>query len=139
MLPKPKNTPSALFQALGHLGIAGLISRNFGVPELLPRLRPAKVLRAAVPEAAIDENGDLLRPEDEIRAHGFPDGRFAGARVANRDLPAPSGDALRTKHGAQPQLGVLVATRADAAHDLAALGFGKDVGHGTGLISEPEG
>jgi len=71
MLPKPENTPSALFQALGHLGIAGLIAGDFGIPKLLAGLRPTKMFRAAVPKTAIDEHGEPLSAKNEVRAHGL--------------------------------------------------------------------
>jgi hypothetical protein len=45
--------------------------------------------RAAVPEAAVNEDGEALVPEEEIRTPG------------ERLVAAPAGDAVRTQDGRQ--------------------------------------
>ncbi|MFM2169371.1 MAG: hypothetical protein RIS79_3742 [Verrucomicrobiota bacterium] len=71
MLPKAQHPPAGFAQGLGHLGIAGLIAGDFGIPKLLAGLRPTKMFRAAVPKTAIDENGEPLSAKNEVRAHGL--------------------------------------------------------------------
>ena len=72
---------------------------------------------AAVPEAAVNEDGKALAAKDEIgmAGHGL--------------VPAPAGDAGGAEDGRQLQFGGFVAARADGSHDLAALLLCEHVGH----------
>jgi hypothetical protein len=79
-----------------------------------------------MPEAAIDEDGELFGPKDEVRADFAT---AANRRERNDDLPAPAGDAMCAKKGRETLLGILVSMRADEAHHLAALGFAEDIRH----------
>src|SRR5690349_19682426 len=45
-------------------------------------------------------------------------------------MPPPARDAVRAEHPHQRQFRVLVPASADARHHIAALRFGKDIGHG---------
>ena len=67
------------------------------------------MLRATVPETAVNEDSDALVLKDEVGATG------------QRLVSPPAGDARGTQDGRQFQLSVFVASRADGGHDLRAL------------------
>jgi len=90
------------------------------------------VERAAVPEAAVDENGEFARTEDEVGFYA----EFLQLQTFNfpleRSSPPPAGDAVGAKDRDEPQLGGRVAARADGRHDGGAFSLRKDVGHERG-------
>lgn len=57
MLPESQHTPSDASQPLIRVGIPGPIGFDLISPEVGVSFRPSCMLRAAVPETAIDENG----------------------------------------------------------------------------------
>ena len=93
MLPEAQHPPADLAQGFRHGSIASLIPSDFGIPELLAGLRPAKVLGAAMPEAAIDEDGESFSPKDEVGPHGL--GVFLVPRFKFGVLP-PRNSGLET-------------------------------------------
>jgi hypothetical protein len=70
-----------------------------------------------MPKAAIHKNGDSEFWENEIW--------FAEDAL----VTPPARDAVLAEKYYQSQLGVLVATAADARHHVASLGFGENVRH----------
>ena len=74
--------------------------------------------RAPVPEASVDEEGNSLLGEDEI---GPPD---------ELGSAPPARDSVGPKDAHHSHLRARVAPAPYSAHDLGALGFGEDVGHG---------
>lgn len=66
-------------------------------------------LGAAVPEAAVDEDGDLFFAEDEV---GFAE---------EAGVSAPAGQRVCFEEGDQAEFGVLVAAAADMRHDQTTL------------------
>jgi len=73
---------------------------------------------AAVPEAAVNEYGQALTAEHEIRA------AWQGL------VPTPAGDPGGAENGGQSKLGVFVPFRADCGHYLRTLLLCQDIGHG---------
>lgn len=67
MLPEAHDLPAFPSEHPGHLAIALPVAGDLGVPEfpILPRSR--SVLRAAVPEAAVHEHGDMGGRKHEVR------------------------------------------------------------------------
>ena len=85
MLPDPNYFPALGAEGAGDEFIAGLVAGDFLAPEFRVMLRLRAVDRAAVPEAAVDEDRQMQFEENEIR--------FAREL---RSAP-PAGDAVRTK------------------------------------------
>ena len=73
---------------------------------------------AAVPEAAVDEDGDFLFWEDEVWA------------TKDVCMAAPPFDAVGAEELHEDEFGGFVAAGADGTHDLGAFGFREGVGHG---------
>ncbi len=67
VFPVAEGKPSSLLKCGIRLAIAGLVAEDLLEPVLHVALRCDVVLRAAVPEATVDEDGDLRRSEDDIR------------------------------------------------------------------------
>ena len=68
VLPEPKNRPPQLHQMTIGVPVALDIPAEFGLPPIGIVLRSDPVLRATVPEASIDEDGDPRGAEEQIRA-----------------------------------------------------------------------
>ena len=68
MLPESKNPPTVLFQGCVDRCVASAILLELPIPKVDVRLRTDKVVGAAVPLTAINENGDFRRGKDKVRA-----------------------------------------------------------------------
>ncbi len=77
------------------------------------------MFRTSVPKTAINEDGEPLCTEDEVRP------------AKHRPVTPPTGNAVGSEFRDQPKLGGLVAVRANGRHNGRALPFGKDVSHFT--------
>jgi hypothetical protein len=66
MLPDPHDLPASAFQRLGTAAVAFTVGVKLPPPPLPVPLRQHSVLRAAVPEATIDVDGDLRWAEHDI-------------------------------------------------------------------------
>lgn len=69
VLPDSYDRPASRGEAEVHFSISGLVSFELGLPVVAVRLRSSSVLGTAVPEATVDEDGDLLPGEYDIRLH----------------------------------------------------------------------
>jgi len=118
MCPEPDDAPARYAQSAIRLRVTLAVSEKLWNPVRLIRAGFTTVFRAAVPEAAIDEDGEALAPEGEIWA------AWQGL------VAAPTREAGGAENGSEPLFGVLVASRANGGHDLAALFLGEDVWHG---------
>jgi len=118
VLPQPDDGPACGAEGAFDIVVALSVAAEFGEPVCAVAARLAAVLRATMPEAAVNEDGEALAPKDEIGMawHGL--------------VSAPAGDAGSAEDGNQLQLGGFVAARADRGHDLAALLLCEYVGHG---------
>jgi hypothetical protein len=67
MLPKAKDGPSSRPESDVRVAISTSIRFDFFSPPSRVRLRPRAVLWASMPEAAVDEYGDLCSNEGHIR------------------------------------------------------------------------
>jgi len=116
VLPNPQHAPPGTAQCARHQPIAHLVAGNLLIP--VPSIAPGHptMLRATMPEAAVNKHGQPLPPENEIRAAG------------QGSASAPAGDPVCAKESNQRQLGRLVPTTPDSAHDFRALRNGKRVG-----------
>jgi len=80
VLPDADDVPSALAELAGDAFIAGDVIFALFVPELPICLRAGVALGTAMPEASIDEDGDLLLGECKVGLSG------------QRKMPSPAGD-----------------------------------------------
>lgn len=69
MLPDANHGPTAYTQVAVYLAVTGPVALDLLPPERRAGLRPRYVLGAAVPEAAVDEDGDAEPGEDKVRLH----------------------------------------------------------------------
>lgn len=132
VLPETQHAPAASAKLAGDKPVAGLVGGDLPAPEFRVLFGLGGVERAAVPEAAVDEDGDAELGENEVGADaegepGWADGgetspsfrygqglgrsgsaeRFRGSTgrgADDRDAP-PAGDAESAKDGDAPQLG----------------------------------
>ena len=129
--PDAEDGPAASAEGAGDEAVAGAVGGDLISPEGGVGLGPGGVERAAVPEAAVDENGEPARAEDEVGFYA----EFLQLQTFNfpleRSSSPPAGDAVGAKDRDEPQLGGRVAARADGRHDGGAFSLGENVGHGT--------
>ena len=71
MFPDPQHFPSLSFCHGVGFEVAFCILRKFRPPVVGMRCWNRSVLRTAVPEAAVDEDGESLTSEDDVRALAF--------------------------------------------------------------------
>ena len=69
MLPHAEDAPAAGAESAGDEAVAGAVGGNLIAPKGGVGFRPGGVERAAVPEAAVDEESELEVREDVV---GFP-------------------------------------------------------------------
>ena len=90
VLPDAKNAPAGLTERAIHKAVAGLVARDFGLPEFGVLFGLGGVERATVAEAAVDKDGEFACAKNKIRA----DLKFTLVRLKQeRGVPAPAGDA----------------------------------------------
>jgi hypothetical protein len=69
MLPEPHHPPTSIGEPAVRVGVAGDVACDLSWPVVGVRAeRPSAVFRAAVPEAAVDEDRDALACEHDVRA-----------------------------------------------------------------------
>jgi len=130
--PEAEDGPAGLAELAGDEAVALAIAGDLVVPEFPVLPGAGGVAGAAVPEAAVHKHDDALGAKHEVRPHaGSAPLLLCGPGMGHGDghLPPPAGDLLGTQHGSKPQLRGRIARGADAAHHLAAFGWGEDVGH----------
>lgn len=71
MFPEAEHGPSGSLQNVGSFSVARLIALQFGSPEGFIGLRHDKVLRAHVPETAVDEDCDFDGSKHDVRAYAI--------------------------------------------------------------------
>ncbi len=96
MLPDPDNAPSLPAELTGDAFVASNVVFALLIPELPVGFRPGVALGAAVPEASVDEDGDLLLGECKIGLSG------------QRKMPSPTGDLVAPEQRHQCVLRPLV-------------------------------
>ena len=72
VLPHPHDGPARLAQPAIGVCISGLVRLKLLPPPVLVRARHRAVIRAAVPEASVDEDGDPRPAEDEVGPSAQP-------------------------------------------------------------------
>jgi hypothetical protein len=97
--------------------ITRLIALKFGKPIAPVGRWIAAMLRASVPETAVDENHDTLAAKRKIGT--------AGQRL----VTAPTGDSISPKYGGKLELCLLVPAGTDTGHHVRTLFFGENVWH----------
>ena len=80
MLPDADDFPSPAPKLAGDVAVAGHVGLAFAVPEDAVGFRAGVALGAAVPEASVDEDGDLMLGERKV------------GLSKQRKMPSPSGD-----------------------------------------------
>ena len=121
VFPDAEDGPAFLAEEFFGGAVAGDVALDFFEPVFLVGGGHAAVLRAAVPEAAVDENGEALFGEDEVRPAG--DG----------DVAAPAFDVRGAEEREEVEFGGFVSTGTNCGHDAGAFGFGEGVGHGMSM------
>lgn len=119
MFPDAEDAPAAFAEFPVYTAVAGFVGSELLLPERPIIPWRIAVLRAAVPKAPVHKDGDALLGENEV------------GLAKDGLMTAPAGDVVLTEQLYQGELGILIATAADARHDLGSLGLGEDVGHGT--------
>jgi len=118
MLPDPQHEPAAGLERAADETVAFAVAFQLRFPELPILHRHSAVRSAGVPEAAIDEDGELESGEYKVR--------FAENRLA----APPSGDPMAAEEGDHGHFRSAVSAAADFRHDLRTLGFREHVRHG---------
>ena len=85
VLPQPDDGPACGAEGAFDGGVALAVAAKFGEPVCAVAARLAAMLRATMPEAAVNEDGEALAPKDEIgmAGHGLvptPTGDVGGAQ-----------------------------------------------------------
>jgi hypothetical protein len=88
--PNADNPPASAAKQPGYATVAGAVAGDFALPILAVSLGHAAVPAAAVPEAAVHEDGEAGAAEDEVGA--------AGERL----VTTPASDAGGAQNGRQP-------------------------------------
>ena len=121
MFPNAKNPPALTAQGSLDLHVAQHVPANFGNPIIPPAFRHPAVFWAPVPEAAVDEDGELVLSKNEVR----PSGKLL--------VTTPAGDFIGLEDGDKGQLGALVAARPNAGHQPGPLLLGESIRHSISL------
>jgi hypothetical protein len=111
VLPDADDFPSLPAELAGDAAIAGHVGLPFAVPEGAVGFGAGVALGAAVPEASIDEDGDLLLGEREVGLSG------------QRKMPSPASDLVSLQERQQRLLGCLVTLAPDEGHDFGSLSW----------------
>lgn len=117
MFPDAEDVPAFLAEENSGRAVAAHVPLDFSVPVFFIRGGHAAMFGAAVPETAVDENGEALFWENEI-------GPAGEARVA-----APAFEFGGAEERNEEELGGLVAAGTDCGHDSRAFGFREYIGH----------
>ena len=109
VFPNPQHAPAAGADGAGHEAVAGAVGGNLFAPEGGVGFRLRGVERATVPETAVDENGEAVRAENEVRFHAEFLQRQAFNFALKRSSSPPAGDAVGTHDRDQTELRVAIA------------------------------
>jgi len=71
VLPEPQNCPTVVFEKCRLRSVPFNVALQFGTPVGGILCRLATMYRAAMPEAAVDENGELGPSENDVWTHSF--------------------------------------------------------------------
>ena len=115
MLPDADDFPALASELAGDAPVAGYVVLALLVPEFPVGFRAGVALGAAVPEASVDKDGNLLLGECKV-----------GLSV-QRKMPSPSGDLVALQERQQGLLGLLVALSPDEGHDFGAFLSGPNI------------
>ena len=121
MFPDAEDGPAFLAEEFFGGAVAVDVALDFFEPIFLVGGGHAAVFGAAVPEAAVDEDGEALFGEDEIRT------------ARNGGVAAPAFEARGAEERDEDEFGGFVSTGTNGGHDAGAFGFGDCVGHGTSM------
>lgn len=75
VLPETKDDPAEGYEELVVLPVSAHVAAELGLPKRGVRRGHRRVLRAAMPEAPVDEHGDTPLREDDVRPGGCPPAR----------------------------------------------------------------
>jgi hypothetical protein len=117
VLPDSHDFPVLRPEQAVYFPIAGAVVLDLPPPKRRTGSRPGGVLRAAMPEAAVDEDGDVKPRENKIGFHpasapwfGFLILVPCSLGLERKRLSSPPArDAIRSENLNQPQFGALVA------------------------------
>lgn len=106
VLPDADDFPALASELAVHAAIPGHVVLALFIPELPICFRARVTLGAAVPEASVDEDGDLLLGERKVGLSG------------QRKMSSPAGDLLAPQERQQCLFGRLVPLPSDEGHDF---------------------
>jgi hypothetical protein len=115
MLPDANDFPSLKAELASDAPVASHVVFALAVPKRAVGFRAGVALGAAVPEASVDKDGNLLLGECKVGLSG------------QRKMPSPSGDLVALQERQQGLLGLLVALSPDEGHDFGALLSGPNI------------
>ena len=139
VLPDPEDAPAHGAEGAGDAAVAGAVGGDLLAPKSGVLLGLRGMERAAMPEAAVDEDGEAVRAEDEV---GHPaEGFFRRARSgpAERGSSAPAREAVGAEERDEAQFGGGAAARADGGLNLLSGSLLPYVDPRTTLISGQSG
>jgi hypothetical protein len=109
MFPDADDAPAGLAEVAVYFFVAGDIAKEFLAPEGAIVFGHGAVFGAAVPKAAINENGEALFGENEV---GF---------AKQREPSTPTCKPMQSENLYQPQLGAFIAGTTHSRHNFGAL------------------
>ena len=118
VFPDTEDSPALPAKRSGDKAIPQRIGLELLFPKWPVVYRQLRVLKASMPETAINENDDTLAAKGEIRLSKM------------LLTTTPSGDAMRPEKVRKGKFSVFVAVPAYAGHDLRAFFCGENVRHG---------
>lgn len=98
MLPDAQHPPPGFAERPRHQPVPRLIPRELLFPKGPVAFRHRRMLRAPMPETAIDEDDDPLPAKRKIRS------------ADDRQMPPPAGDRMRAQEFGESDFGILVAS-----------------------------
>ena len=111
MLPEAANADAERPELSVHATMSLAVSVDFGGPEGSIGLRDVAAFLAAVPKAAVHEDGELARREEKV-----------GLSCDLLWMGLPPADALAHERHLEAQFGALVALAANRSHNLRTRG-----------------
>ena len=119
MLPDADDFPALVPELAGDAAVAGHVGLAFAVPEGAVGFGTGVALGAAVPEASVDEDGDLLFGNRGLAR--WPLGKSKVGLSRQREMPSPAGDLAKSEEDQQSVLGFLVSLGPNERHGLRSL------------------
>ena len=123
MLPHAQHPPTALPERADNESVAGFVPGELRFPERPVAGGMRRVLRAAMPEAAVHEHRKTVLAENKIGI------------AEQADVTTPAGDTVSAKQRDHGKLSGFVAAPAHTRHNFRPFRFRENVGHQVAVSS----